>query len=135
MPAKRNPAIGGLHSEGIVDDIIIPIAKKVLKGKTKEKFVTNAIKKASKGAAKGGNKYDKAVERKAQGKILDLGGKKDMSPFLDSRQIRKQLHKNFYNAELGHALRTGESTKGLKKRTKKDVKNTPTRNPNLFKSK
>lgn len=132
MASKKKPAIGGLHSEGIVDDIIIPIAKKVLKGKTKEKFVTNAIKKASKGSVKAGNKYDKAVERKAQGKILDLGGKKDMSLFLDSRQIRKQLAKNYYKAELGNALRSGGSTKGLKKKTKQEARNTATPNPNRY---
>lgn len=31
MAAKKKPAIGGLHSEGIVDDIILPLADKVLK--------------------------------------------------------------------------------------------------------
>jgi len=130
--AKRGPAIGGLHSQGVVDDILIPVAKKVLKGKTKDKAIASAIKSASKGTAKAGDKYDKAVERKAQGKILDLGGKKNMSPFLDSRQIRKQLQKNYYKAELGHALRTGKSTKGLKRQARKDVKNTPTPNPNRY---
>jgi hypothetical protein len=31
MASKRKPAIGGLHSEGIMDDIILPIADKALK--------------------------------------------------------------------------------------------------------
>ena len=33
--AKRGPAIGGLHSQGIVDDIIIPVAKKVFRATKK----------------------------------------------------------------------------------------------------
>lgn len=30
MAAKKKPAVGGLHSEGIVDDIILPLARKGL---------------------------------------------------------------------------------------------------------
>ena len=133
MAAKKKSPITGLPS-GIIDDVIIPIARKVLKGKTKEKVLTKAMNKAYKGSAKAGAKYDKAIERKVAGRSrLNLGLDKPlMNPLVEGRQIRKQLTKNISSADRGNALLTGESTVGIKKIAKQQAKYMNIKNPNLY---
>jgi len=133
MAAKSKPAITGLHSEGVMDDIIIPIAKRVLKGRTKEKVMSVALKSTRRGSAKAADKFDNAVKKKVLGESFFGTKAHAKDPWVTpNRTIKKQLVKNYKKANLGNALASGASTKGVKKGAKQEAKNQLRALPNPF---
>ncbi len=60
MAAKKKPAVGGLHSEGIVDDVIFPLARKVTRQIAKKNLKT-AGKQFEKGSAKAVSTLKKSI--------------------------------------------------------------------------
>lgn len=131
MAAKRKPAITGMHSQGIVDDIIVPLAKKVLKGRAQNKVLSAVRNSAYKGAAKAGTKFDKAVADKAFGNNL-MGTKHLDDYFIKGRKIKKQLGKNYGKSDLGNAIGQNQSTRGVVRNGKRIAKGASVDIPNPF---
>lgn len=124
----RKPAITGLHSQGIVDDIIVPLARKVLKGATQKKATSALAKNAYKKANKAGDKLDKSMATAHQsGGFFAPNQKKNID--LTSKAIRKNLKKNISQSDLGNAIIAGKPTRGVVKNSKKTA---PRSVPNKF---
>jgi hypothetical protein len=127
MPNARKPAITGLSKpHGIADDIVIPLIKKVTKGKTQKKVLNTAKKYADVRGETAGKKYDKAVKSKTQGFLWNTP---QVGPSLKGRKLNKQLSKNYQYANLYNALSSGKSTKGVMKKGKNQARGERHSNP------
>jgi thioesterase domain-containing protein len=113
MAAKRKPAIE--KPQGIVDDIIVPIAKRVLKGGTQKKALSKIASSQYKKSAKASKKLDRAAIRQ-----LDKSSNRYKHPdaMVTSRGIRKQYKKHYQGADVGNAIVGGKSTKGVARKAK-----------------
>lgn len=133
MAAKRKPAITGMHSQGIVDDIIVPLAKKVLKGRAQNKVLSAVRNSAYKGSAKAADKFDKAVKKKVLGESF-FGTKAHANdPWVTpNRSIKKQLGKNYGKSDLGNAIGQNQSTRGVVRNGKRIAKGASVDIPNPF---
>lgn len=105
--AKRGPAIGGLHSQGIVDDIIIPVAKKVFRATKK-----NALSKEVAVIAK---RHKTLSEVRRAGAVQEVYGKSVISRKIGktrSTSAEKKLRKN---------MQSGSETSNFYRKNKGDI--------------
>jgi ribosomal protein L31E len=71
MASKQKPAITGLHSQGIVDDIILPLARKGFRTIAK-KGVKTASKQFAKNSPKAISTLSKSVENSTKADMLAI---------------------------------------------------------------
>jgi hypothetical protein len=105
--AKRGPAIGGLHSQGIVDDILIPVAKKVFRATKK-----NALNKEVKIIAK---RHKVLSDARRAGAVKEVYGKNVISRKVGkakSTSAEKKLRKN---------MQSGTETSNFYRKNKGDI--------------
>jgi hypothetical protein len=111
---KRKPAIE--KPEGFIDDIVVPVVKKVMRGQKQKKTLGKIASGLDKKSTKAGEKmYSKAQSKVDKGSYQRLLN----SPTVTSRGIRKQAKKNWSYAEVADAIRAGKSTRGVARKTKK----------------
>ena len=106
--AKRGPAIGGLHSQGIVDDIIIPVAKKVFRATKK-----NALSKEVK------------VITKRHNTLIDKRRKADsIQSFVGSSKLsrkRAKLKAESIDKKLNKNMQSGSETSSFYRKDKPEI--------------
>ena len=71
MAAKKKPAVGGLHSEGIVDDIILPLARKSLRQISKRNLKV-ASKQFDNGSVKAVSNLSKSIKNSTRADNLAM---------------------------------------------------------------
>jgi hypothetical protein len=113
MAAKRKPAIE--RPQGIVDDIVVPVVRRVLKGQKRVKTLNKIASSQFKKSAKASKKLDRAAIRQ-----LDKSSNRYRTPdaMVTSRGIRKQYKKHYKHADIGNAILDGKTTKGVARKAK-----------------
>ena len=109
MAAKKKPAVGGLHSEGIVDDIILPLARKGLRQISKRNLKV-ASKQFDKGSVKAVSNLSKSVKNTTRADNLAM--KQGLS--YKNKQAKAVGNKLTANGKLNNRLEVS-SNKKIKK--------------------